>query len=492
MRIGIISLQHESNTFIATPTTLDDFRRETLAAGPGAAAQFEGAHHEIGGFIEALRQAGAQAVPIFAAWAMPAGKITGDTHDQLLAMMFDALADAGPLDGLLVAPHGAAVSEREPDMDGHWLALLRSKVGPGMPMVCTLDPHTNLTPRMIEACDATVTYRTNPHLDQRQRGVEAAGLIVRMLRGEARPTQAAAFPCVAINIEKQETAKQPCAVLYELADEMRSRAGVLAVSVALGFPYSDVPEMGTAFIVVTDNDAGLARQCADELADHLWRRRDAFVAELIGIEDAVADAATGSGPVCLLDMGDNVGGGSPADGTIIAQYIHQRGGPKTFVAICDPEAVEQAGAAGIGQKLPLRVGGKSDDRHGPPLDTQFVVRSLHDGQFSESKPRHGGRATFDMGATAIVETGAGLTVQVTTRRITPFSLNQLICCGLEPSSFQIMIAKGVVAPVAAYAEVCPRIIRVNTPGVTTADMESLDYHHRRRPLFPFEKPERWR
>src|SRR5690606_40638802 len=105
-----------------------------------------------------------------------------------------------PLDGLLVAPHGAAVSELEHDMDGYWLTKLREAAGPEMPIVITLDLHANLTPQMVAAVNATVAYKQNPHLDQRARGLEAARLMVRALRGEIRPTQAAAFPPIAINI----------------------------------------------------------------------------------------------------------------------------------------------------------------------------------------------------------------------------------------------------------------------------------------------------
>jgi microcystin degradation protein MlrC len=75
---------------------------------------------------------------------------------------------------------------------------------------------------------------------------------------------------------------------------------------------------------------------------------------------------------------------------------------------------------------------------------------------------------------------------LTSRRAMPSSLIQLTHCGLDPSSFEVIVAKGVHAPVAAYAPVCKTIIRVNTPGPTTADMRSLTYSHRRRPLFPFE------
>ena len=68
----------------------------------------------------------------------------------------------------------------------------------------------------------------------------------------------------------------------------------------------------------------------------------------------------------------------------------------------------------------------------------------------------------------------------------PFSLEQIRHAGVDPGAFRLLVAKGVHAPVAAYAEVCRGFIRVNTPGVTTADLSRLQYHRRRRPLHPFE------
>ena len=339
---------------------------------------------------------------------------------------------------------------------------------------------------MIFACDATIAYRTNPHLDQKQRGLEAASLMARTLSGEVRPVQAAAFPAVAIGIERQDTSSPPCLPLYEKADAWLREPGVLSDSIVLGFPYADVPEMGSAFIAVTDGDSGLAQRIADDLAGYLVAHRDRFVGEFVSIPDAVEAALGGEGPVCLLDMGDNVGGGSAADGTLIAHELLARGGAKTFLCLYDPESVERAVSAGIGGRLTLDMGGKTDDRHGPPIRAEVRVRGIHEGRFTESAVRHGGRTAFDMGQTAVVTTDGGLTVSLTSLRTVPVSLGMMTSLGLEPAGFQVLIAKGVHAPTAAFAPVSRRLIRVDTPGATTADMRRFDYRYRRRPLYPFE------
>jgi microcystin degradation protein MlrC len=487
MRVGVVALLQESNTFLSERTTLAHFEQDMLLEGEAVRQHLAAAHHEVGGFFAGLTDAGVEAVPIFAARALPFGVMTADTLAALLQKMFAALERAGKLDGLLVAPHGATVSEDIADVDGHWLTQLRERFGPGFPIIGTLDPHGNLSPAMVAATDALIAYRTNPHLDQRQRGRYAAHLMARTLRGEVQPVQAAAFPPLAINIVAQHTAERPCQPLYDLADALLSRPGVLSDSLMLGFPYADVPEMGAATIVVTDGDRGLAQCLAHELATAWWERRAEFAPRLLGVDEAVAEAAKLDGPICLLDMGDNVGGGSPGDGTILAHALLAGRVAPAFVCLADADSAARATTAGSGARLHLQMGGKTDRLHGAPLSADVTVRGLSAGQFAESEPRHGGFVSFDQGPTAVVETDTGLSVMLTTRRMAPFSLRQLTSAGVEPERFRVLVAKGVNAPLAAYAPVCRHLLRVDTPGVTSADLSRLAYRRRRRPMFPFER-----
>ena len=490
-RVGIIALLQESNTFLNEPTTLAHFEQELLLKGPAIRERMQGTHHELGGFFAGLDQHGIEAVPIFAARAMPFGVVTPEAFDSLMAMMRDAVQRTGEIDGLLVAPHGATVSRNVPDVDGHWLTMLRKHFGPVLPIIGTLDPHCNLSPAMVAACDALTAYRTNPHVDQRQRGLEAADLMARTLASEIRPVQAAAFPPLAINIECQDTATPPCLPLYQSAEAIRARPKVLSASICLGFPYADVPEMGAATLVVADGDRALAQELAGQLATEMWNSRHTFRPRLVSIDQALDDAERIDRATCLLDMGDNVGGGSPGDGTHLAHAIHQRGMANSFVCLCDPQAVKQALEAGVGARLQLAVGGKADRRHGEPLRAEFAVIAQSDGRFREAQARHGGFSAFDQGPTAVLRTDRGLTVMLTTLRMVPFSLQQLEHCGLDPRSFRRLVAKGVHAPVAAYREVCRHFIRVNTPGVTSADLSQFQYAHRRRSMFPFEPDTTW-
>ncbi len=488
MRVGILGWLHESNTFIRDLTTLEHFHQDLWVQGRDVRTRLADTPHEVGGFFAGLDEAGVEAYPLLAARAVPHGPLSAECFATIRQTILESLENAPPLDGLLVAAHGAMVSEPYLDADGEWLTSLQARVGSErkIPIITTLDPHANLSPAMVAACDALIAYRTNPHLDQRARGVEAARMMVRTLRGEIRPTMAARFPPMVINIERQETSAPHWQELLQSVEELRTDPRVLSCSVLLGFPYADVPEMGASIVVVTDDDRDGATARARQLEQLLWDARMQFVGKLVDIPAALDQASSAAWPVCLLDMGDNVGGGSPADATWLAHALRERRMGPSFVCLYDPESVERCRGAGEASRLELSLGGKTDNLHGPPLTGSFRILRLTDGRFREPQPRHGGASEYDQGRTAIVvDEDARLTVMLTSRRMPPFSLCQLTAAGVDPSSFRYLVAKGVNAPIAAYSPVCNTMIRVNTPGCTTADLNQLPYARRRNPLFPW-------
>ena len=486
-RVGIVGLLQESNTFLTETTRRSHFEMDLLLRGEGIRETMAGAPHEVGGFFAGLAEAAeeVEAVPLFLARALPYGRIDQADFERLVEELLEAVAAAGPLDGILAAPHGATVAYGHDDADGWWLGRLRDLVGPDVPIIASLDPHANLSPAMVAATDAIVAYRSNPHLDQRETGQRAALLMIETLAGRVRPTQAAAYPPMAINIRSQNTFESPMRELYEALGALADRPGVVSHSVILGFPYADVPEMGSSVLVVTEGDATLARELAEAMGEEMWQQRRRFEPVQTSVEDAIGLAlARPSRPVVLLDMGDNVGGGSPGDSNAIArEWLRSGDGTSAFVCLHDPVAVVAAEEAGAGCTIEGAIGDPA-----APLSGPWRVRSLHEGVFHESQARHGGFSVFDQGRTAVLETpGGSLVAMVTTRRMAPFSLAQMTAFGLDPAVFTAIIAKGVIAPMAAYAPVATGgFVHVDSPGVTRADMTKLVHEKRRKPLFPFE------
>jgi microcystin degradation protein MlrC len=290
-----------------------------------------------------------------------------------------------------------------------------------------------------------------------------------------------------INILKQYTGEEPCLSLVRDAEEATMRPGILSTSFSLSYQYADVEEMGASFLAVTDGDLETARDAARWMARRAWARREAFVASAPSPEEALREAVACAGrPVVLMDVGDNVGGGSAADSTVLLAEAMRLGIEDLMVILKDPESVRACARAGVGAEVSLRVGGKTDDLHGRPVLIRGRVRALTDGRFVEDRPVHGGGRFYDQGPTAVVETGQARTIVLTTLPMAPVSLEQVRSAGVKPERYKILIAKGVVAPRGAYGPIADRIILVDTPGATSANPSRFEYARRRRPLYPLE------
>lgn len=485
-RVALMGIVHESNTFVETPTDIRRFEEGHWCFGNDIITDYRHAHHEVGGMIQAMEEAGIEIVPVMYAEATPGGVVTADAFETLCAQMFQRLKPSLPVDGCLVVPHGAGVSERFSDMDGEWLTRLRTLTGPDVPVIGTLDPHANVSERMVRATDALIAYRTNPHIDQRKVGLEAGRLMAATLRGAVRPVQRMLKPPLAISIEQQRTEVEPCKSLQEQFRAVQQLPGILSSSLLLGFPYADVPEMGSGFIVVADQDPTIAEAALHELMHHTLPRLHEFRGDLKAIPDLVLHIKEAPRPLLLLDMGDNVGGGSPGDSTYIIDALGAAGIHDGFCCIFDPEAVAEAFTRDPGSSFVLAFGHHPVTGMRPQRSVTLLYKGP--GSFQETAPRHGGQLQFDMGETVILRSAEGLTIMLNTRRTPPFSLRQLTAFGLQPEAFGWIVAKGVNAPIAAYRDVCPTYIQVDSPGVTGADMTRFPFRHRRHPLFPFEHP----
>lgn len=487
MRIGIAGISHESNSFSSQPTTMERFAEHGLLRGEEIVARHRDAHSKIAGYLRGAQEYGYTAVPLFIASASPMGPLTRDTYETLVGEVLDAIRSAGPLDGLFLYLHGAMVSEAYPDGDGEMCARVRQFVGPDLPVMTTPDIHANMSQQMVDHTTATVIYRSNPHLDTRERGLETARLMVRTLRGEVRPVQWLETPPMLINILRQHTGEEPCQGLVQDVEEAMKLPKILSASLSLSYQYADVPEMGASFLAVADADLQAAREAARWMAQRAWARRSEFIADAPSPEEALTEAAScAERPVVLMDVGDNVGGGSAADSTVLLAEALRLGIGDLLIVLKDPESARACAQAGVGADVSLDVGAKTDDQHGRPVHIRGRVRTLADGRYIEDRPVHGGGRFFDQGLTAVVETEQAHTIVLTSLPMAPVSLEQVRSVGVKPERKKILIAKGVVAPRGAYQPIAARIILVNTPGATCADPSQFDYARRRRPLYPFE------
>jgi microcystin degradation protein MlrC len=487
LRLAALGLSHETNTFARLPATYERFAETGILRGEDIVRTFGESHATMAGYLDAGRESGVDVVPLLFTHTNPIGTITADAFERIVGEMLDLLRQNGPWDGVLLALHGAAVSEEFPDADGEIAVRVRAVVGAGVPIGLSLDMHANISRKMVDHVTATVAYRTNPHLDPRPRARECADIIVRTIRGELRPVQALEIPPVAINIVKQFTGEEPMRSLVRDVEDVIARPGMLSASVTEGYPYADVAEMGMAFLAVHDGEPAAAREAARWMALRAWERRSDFVADTPSPEDALrAAVAAERGPVVLMDVGDNIGGGSPGDSTVLLEAAKRLGVRNYLQSLYDPQAVAACVAAGVGATVTLCVGGKTDDRHGRPVEVTGRVRVISEGRYEEPTPTHGGFRFFEAGSTVVLETTDEHTLLLTSRLVGNTSIQQMYSVGIRPETFQVVVAKGVVSPRPAYEPIAARILLVNTPGVTSSDLSLFSYQRRRRPMYPFE------
>jgi len=481
VRIALFGIYHESNTFIDKPTTIDDFRKGHWMKGNDILEEYRNSFNEIGGMIEALAKENVEIVPVSFAEATPGGIVSAQAYELLLDQLIQELSVILPVDGCIIALHGAAVSEKHTDMDGHWLSVIRALVGDNIPIVGTLDPHANVSEKMVAATNALFSYKTNPHIDQRETGKKAASMLLKIISGETQPVQYLYQSPVAISIEQQHTDSEPCISMYKYADSLISQGELLHISINLGFPYADVEEMGTSFIVLQNGKINKDDTTGHKLNTYMKANKDKFVGTRKTINEVLPLIKNSPKPILLLDMGDNIGGGAPGNSLHLLKVFEEVRIFKTLFCIYAPEAIQSLENQS-GEAFDLSL----NDNTGICLIVSINKIYVGKGKFAETNPRHGGQVHYDMGTIAIVQSESGNTIMLMSNRVPPFSLQQITAFDLRPENFDVVVAKGVIAPIAAYGSVCKTIFQVDTPGKTQINMTSFPYLNRRKPLFPFE------
>lgn len=486
MRVIAAEISHETNTFSSVPTDLPAFERAGIHRGEQIIRHLAGTATPFAGFMDGAEKREFELIPLLSVWATPSGMVTAEALGTLLDEIIAGIKGHLPADGVLLGLHGAMVSEIDPDSDGYILERVRKAAGPNVPIIATLDLHANISQRMVDNADVLVGFDTYPHIDQRERGREAADLLVAMISGEIRPVAALAKPPMMPTSQNMPTGREPMKSIIALAHKFESRSKVLNVTVAGGFPPADVAESGFSIIVTTDRDAELARSLADELARFAWNRREGFLGGVTSFEEAIrAIESIDRGPLVLVDIGDNPWTGGPGDSAELLRFLLAQNVHKAALALIkDPESVAQCIEVGVGNDITLRLGGKTDHLHGDPLLVPARVRMLSDGSYVNAGPMHTG-VRVNLGRTAVIECG-GVKVLVTEHAETPIDLNIFRSHGIEPTRLRVIALKGKGHFRASFEPIAERVVLVEGPGITGADLSRLDFKHVRRPIWPID------
>jgi microcystin degradation protein MlrC len=493
MRIAIGQLWQETNTFNPAPTTRADFEAFGVLRGAELVERMAETN-ELGGFIQSLRAwpERPEIVGLVRLPAWPAGLASADTFAWLREELVGALRRALPVDGVLLALHGSLAADGTPDVEGDILEAYRRTIGPAVPLVATLDLHANVTERMVRAADALVLYHTIPHIDVIETARRGAAVLRRILDGARPVTAFQKLPLVA-PVERANP-QDPESVSYAIRETLQSwerDPRVLAAGLATVQPWLDIPELGAAAVVVTDGDAGLARERCAELSAFVWAHRRDYLSELPSVQEGVRIAfAEPDGLVALGDGADATTSGSPGDGTHILGEMLKYDWPRpALITLVDPELVAEAGRRGVGAEFATMLGGKRDRRFSKPISAVVRVDRLFDARFRMTGHLANGMP-IDMGPCAVLRVG-NVHIVVTSRSGPHFSPQLFQAAGIDPFAAQVLVAKSPCGFRAAYQGRARRMFVVRSSGCAPSDFWRYPYRNIPRPLWPWDDIAEW-
>jgi len=481
-RILVAECKQEVSTFNPVLSHWEDF---SVLRGEAILRYHRGKRSEIGGALAAFApRPDLEIVPTFAARQITsAGTLAGADWRRIAREFLQAVKAALPADGIYFSLHGAMASQVEDDPEGYLLAETRQLVGPDVPIVASTDLHGILTDRMLESCDALTMFHTYPHVDFYETGERAGRLLLRILFDHVKPVTAKVAIPALVRGDQLITATGLFGRCIRAAQAIEQSPGGLVAGMFIGNPFTDVPELQTYTVVTTDGDAPRAEREAIKIARQFWKYHEKMRVPLTSVAESVRLAAETPGTTGLVDAADATSSGASGDSNAILREMIRAGyNRKALMPIVDAPAVAAAIAAGVGGKISVRLGGSLDPARFKPLAVKGIVRLISDGRFfSESF-----RDSWYAGNSAVIDIGT-ITVVATSRAVSLYDRSLFLAHGQDPRYFDSVVIKSPHTEHHMFEAWCTRLINVDGPGATSADVRQLGHAKCPRPIFPLDE-----
>jgi microcystin degradation protein MlrC len=486
MNIFVAGFMMETNSFSAIPCTRRAFEENSLYYRPARISpEPEAAAYDQFGFrvlLSKARERGYGAYTSLHAYAEPAAPCKQEDYEALRDSILDDLRQALPVDMVFLFLHGAQMAQGYDDCEGDIIERVRRIVGPGVFIGVELDLHGNVSTKMAETADALVACLEYPHTDFDARAEQLFEIGDRFIRGEIRTrVHLHRVPMIGLFY----TTLPGMAAVNQAALAIERRDGVHSVSLMHGFPWADQPNTGACVIVVADPDCTDVPDMARDLGRKFFAMREETsslrrpIDEILD-EIAVSDA---EGPYVIADVADNAGGGAGADSTfILRRLIERQSGPAALGMIWDPVAVDFAFDAGIGNRLAMRIGGKTGPFAGQPVDADVTIVALAS-NLRQDDPA--GDLSFALGRTALLRIGE-IFVVVNSIRQQVFDPACFTALGVDLAAMRTVVVKSTQHFYEFFAPIASKVFYCETPGSLTLDFDLKKYRRLQRPLWPFD------
>lgn len=489
LRIAVAQISSESNHFVPGLAGLDFFRTTGYLLKGREVLNLSRSDTEVGGFLSILQyREQVEVIPLIAARANSGNPLSAGCYHFLQDRLLKVLRRSRPVQGVLLSCHGSMGVQNLDDPEGDLAAAIRTIIGPRVPLALTLDLHGNLTTAMVQSADIILGYRTYPHRDTFETGQRAAKLLLRVAKGQSRPTMAMArLPLILTSFNASTDGHGPFARLRRQADQMeQTRQAVLSASVFNVGAYIDVPEMGCSSLVITEGDEVLAKTLARRLALLHWGEREAYRVETLNVADAVERGRRiRGGPILLLDTADTTGGGAAGDSIgLVRKLIEIRVEELCLAMVVDPQTVDYCWNRVLNSCFSVQVGHYLDSQWGNPLTVKVVLRRKSEGHFRYLGGILGG-TEVSMGPSVVLQIGS-IQLLVMSYSTYDWGDEQYRVLGLEPRQFKFVCVKNMMNFRVGYRTIMKAFFVVAIPGPTPADMGMLPFRRIHRPVYPLD------
>jgi microcystin degradation protein MlrC len=451
---------------------------------------------EIPGFVAAMDAAGSWTpVGIAFAAAEPNGPVEHAFFAEVLDTIERRLKAALPVDAVYICAHGAALTTKENDPDGLLFERVRQIVGSDAPIAATLDLHANVSERMVRSVDVFIGYRTNPHLDMRERGAEAAAAIGEMLAGVKPQRAFIRLPIVPPTVTLL-TAAGPYAEMIALG-QRRMSPEIMNVSAMGGFAFADAPDCGLSVVVTARRDKRAAEALAREIAELGWANRARFYPRLTSLDEAVEKAlAVGRDPalpaLVFADVADNPGGGGRGNTVFLLRAFYEAGVQGALLGVIyDPDLAAEAHRQGVGGQLEARFNRSETTAFSEHFAAPATVTALTDGACVGRRGIYAGMR-LDLGPCAALKVG-GVTVVVISHRVQCADPVFFEMMGLDIGRARSVVVKSRGHFRGGFDEFFgpEQIVEVDLPGLTSPMLHRFTWTRLPRPVIPLDEGVDW-
>jgi microcystin degradation protein MlrC len=470
LRIFSAGVDSETNTFTNLPTTWRTFEEGGIWRG-NAGVGGSWASPVAGTFARLAAEHSFEYVEGLYAIAQPAGPVVGHVYKALREEMLREMIAHGPFDLVLFHLHGAMLADGCDDCEGDILSRARALLPPGAVLGAVLDPHCHLTQLMVRSADLLITCKYFPHDDYADRAAELFTLCMRTARKEVKPV-ASVFDCKMIGV--YPTDGEPMAGIVRGLLVAETSPGILSASFIHGMPWGDTADTGSKVLVYANDDVHKASKCAHTLGQAVYDLRDRLLPRYPTIHEALDEGLKMQGLVVLADTADNAGGGAPGDNVaVLSVLLDRRVRHAAFASIWDPQVATLCAEAGVGARLRLRLGGKTNVSSGTPLDVSACVRAINPDHHQTSI----GNTRQSMGLSIWLEVN-GIDVVISAVRSQVFAPDVFTGLGIDLSCKRIVVVKSTSHFYSRFAPIAARIIRMATPGALQMNFAHIDYKKR--------------